>query len=286
MMEDKIIAACGNDCAACPRYTAHPYEKTDEELRKTAELWMKIGYRDHIVSNEEIACHGCKPENWCRYRVVKCCVDRGIKTCGECAEYPCDNIKDCFEVTKSFEPMCRKVCTDDEYERLKTAFFEKEKNLTGKMVKLDPVQKADIELLWRMQVEAFTDLLDKYQDFDLSPAAESIDKVIARFEQPWTKYYFIIAGGIKVGAIRVVDKQDGSRKRISPIWIMPEYRNKGYAQQAILAAEKIYGSDHWCLDTILQEKGNIHLYEKLGYHQTGQVDKINDRMDIVYYEKE
>ena len=282
---DKIIAACGNNCAACPRYTAHPYEKTDEELHHTAELWMRIGYRDHVVTNEEIACYGCKPENWCRYRVIKCCEDHGIKTCGECSEYPCDNIRECFAVTKSFEPMCRQVCTDDEYKRLEKAFFEKEKNLSDKKVKLDPVQKEDIESLWKMQVEAFTDLLDKYQDFDLSPAAESIDKVIARFEQPWTKYYFIIAGRIKVGAIRVVDKQDGSRKRISPIWIMPEYRNKGYAQQAILAAEKIYGSDHWCLDTILQEEGNLHLYEKLGYHQTGRLDKINDRMDIVYYEK-
>ena len=27
----KVIAACGNDCAACPRYVAHPYEKTDEQ---------------------------------------------------------------------------------------------------------------------------------------------------------------------------------------------------------------------------------------------------------------
>ena len=283
---DKIIAACGNDCVACPRYTAHPYEKTDEELHHTAELWMRIGYRDHVVTNEEIACYGCKPENWCRYRVIKCCEDHGIKTCGECSEYPCDNIRECFAVTKSFEPMCRQVCTDDEYKRMEKAFFEKEKNLSYKKVKLDPVQKEDIETLWRMQVEAFKDLLDKYQDFDLSPAAESIDKVIARFEQPWTKYYFIIAGRIKVGAIRVVDKQDGSRKRISPIWIMPEYRNKGYAQQAILAAEKIYGSDHWCLDTILQEEGNLHLYEKLGYHQTGRVDRINDRMDIVFYEKD
>ena len=282
---DKIIAACGNDCVACPRYTAHPYEKTDEELHHTAELWMRIGYRDHVVTNEEIDCYGCKPENWCRYRVIKCCEDHGIKTCGECSEYPCDNIRECFAVTKSFEPMCRQVCTDDEYKRMEKAFFEKEKNLSYKKVKLDPVQKEDIETLWKMQAEAFTDLLEKYQDFDLSPAAESIDKVIARFEQPWTKYYFIIAGRIKVGAIRVVDKQDGSRKRISPIWIMPEYRNKGYAQQAILAAEKIYGSDHWCLDTILQEEGNLHLYEKLGYHQTGRLDKINDRMDIVYYEK-
>ena len=74
--------------------------------------------------------------------------------------------------------------------------------------------------------------------------------------------------------IRVVDKKDGSRKRISPIWIMPKYRNKGYGQQAILAAEKIYGSDHWCLDTILQEEGNLHLYEKLGYYQTGRVIRL------------
>jgi GNAT superfamily N-acetyltransferase len=95
-----------------------------------------------------------------------------------------------------------------------------------------------------------------------------------------------VAVGIKVGVIRVVDKQDGSRKCISPIWIMPKHRNKGYAQQAILAAEKIYGSDHWCLDTILQEEGNLHLYEKFDYHQMGRVDKINDRMDIVYYKKD
>ena len=127
--EGKIIAACGNDCAACPRYTAYPYEKTEEELRHTAELWMKIGYRDHVVTNEEIACSGCKPENWCRYRVVKCCEERGIRNCGECGEYPCNNMKECFEVTKSFEPMCRKVCTDEEYRQLKKAFFEKEENL-------------------------------------------------------------------------------------------------------------------------------------------------------------
>ena len=130
MIEEKIIAACGNDCAACPRYNAYPYEKTDEELHHTAELWMKIGYRDHVVSNEEIACYGCKPENWCRYRVIKCCEDHGIKTCAECSGYPCDNIKECFEVTKTFEPMCRKVCTDDEYKILEKAFFEKEKNLS------------------------------------------------------------------------------------------------------------------------------------------------------------
>ena len=49
--------------------------------------------------------------------------------------------------------------------------------------------------------------------------------------------------------------------------------------------EKIHGSDNWCLDTILQETGNCYLYEKLGYKKTGVTEKINDYMDIVYYEK-
>jgi GNAT superfamily N-acetyltransferase len=153
-------------------------------------------------------------------------------------------------------------------------------------VELRAVKREDIETVWKMQVEAFSGLLEKYQDYDLNPAAEEMDKVLARFEQPETTFYFIIANGDKVGVIRIIDKKDGSRKRISPLWIMKEYRNKGYAQQAMIEAEKLYGADNWCLDTILQEKGNCYLYEKLGYHQTGKIDKINDRMDIVYYEKD
>ena len=154
-------------------------------------------------------------------------------------------------------------------------------NVTLRQAKRDEVQK-----IWEMQIEAFRELLEKYQDYDLSPGAEPVDKVIARFEQPWTKYFFIEAEGADIGVIRVVNKNDGSRKRISPLWIMKEYRGKGYAQDAILAVEDLYGADNWCLDTILQEKGNCHLYEKMGYHQTGRVEHINDRMDIVFYEKD
>ena len=152
-------------------------------------------------------------------------------------------------------------------------------------VTLRQAKREDLEKIWKMQTEAFAGLLEKYQDYDMSPAAEKIDKIIARFEQPWTTYFFIEAEGTDVGAVRVVDKKDGSRKRISPLWIMEEFRGKGYAQDAIRAVEDIYGEDNWCLDTILQEKGNLHLYEKMGYRQTDRIEHINERMDIVFYEK-
>lgn len=38
-------------------------------------------------------------------------------------------MRECFAVTKSFEPKCREVCTEEEYEQMKKAFFEKEENL-------------------------------------------------------------------------------------------------------------------------------------------------------------
>ena len=125
----RTIAACGNDCASCPRYTAHPFEKTEEELKRTAELWRDIGYRDCIMTSEETACHGCSPENWCRFGIISCCTGKGIRSCAECSDYPCDKLKECFTVTASFEPACRKACTDKEYESIKKAFFEKKENL-------------------------------------------------------------------------------------------------------------------------------------------------------------
>lgn len=47
---------------------------------------------------------------------------------------------------------------------------------------LKKATREDIETIWKMQVEAFTELLDKYQDFDMSPATESLEKIIAKFE--------------------------------------------------------------------------------------------------------
>lgn len=53
----------------------------------------------------------------------------------------------------------------------------------------------------------------------------------------------------------------------------------------IQLAEEIHGTENWMLSTILQEKGNCHLYEKMGYHQTGETKPVNDKLTLVFYEK-
>lgn len=144
----------------------------------------------------------------------------------------------------------------------------------------------DAELIWKMQIEAFSDLYEKYQDTDTSPATEPLEKILSRLRQCFTYYYIIEVDKNIVGALRVVNKKEkGSAKRISPIFILKKYRNMGIAQAAIIEAERIHGNDNWELDTILSEKGNCYLYEKMGFKSTGKTEKVNDKMTLVFYQK-
>lgn len=98
-------------------------------------------------------------------------------------------------------------------------------------------------------------------------------------------YYFIMLDNAKIGVIRVVKINDDIC-RISPIFIRPEFQNKGYAKIAMAEAERLYpGVKEWHIDTIKQENRLCHFYEKQGYKRTGKEEKIKDGMIIVYYIK-
>ena len=155
-------------------------------------------------------------------------------------------------------------------------------------MKIDLIRASlkDTKEIWEMQVKSFKNFLDKYQDFETNPANEPISNVEMRLKQNFTFFYFIFVDNKKVGAIRVVDyKERDKNKRISPIFVLPEYRNKGIAQSAIKICEEIHGNTNWELSTILEEKGNCYLYEKLGYYPTGKTQVINDRLTLIFYHK-
>ena len=154
-------------------------------------------------------------------------------------------------------------------------------------MKLVRVNIYDAENLWKMQIAAFQDLYAKYQDPETSLATETLEKTIMRLVQSYTYFYYITVDDTIVGAMRVIDhKEEGRYKFLSPIFIMKEFRGKGYAQQAIQLAEEIHGSSGWALDTILQEKGNCYLYEKMGYYQTGKTKIIKEHITLVFYKKD
>lgn len=153
-------------------------------------------------------------------------------------------------------------------------------------IRLEPVPLSDAETYLEMQKRAFAALLERYRDYDTNPACESLARTREKFAQPGRSFYYICHGETRVGAISVVDPADPTaRKRISPLFILPEYQRKGFARAAIREAERLHGAHNWALDTILQEEGNCRLYEKLGYRRTGETKEINERMTLVFYEK-
>mgnify|MGYP000160578628 CR=1 FL=1 len=143
----------------------------------------------------------------------------------------------------------------------------------------------DAQDMWALQKAGFAELLRKYQDVELNPACEPLERVQGRLMRTKGAAYFITAEGERVGAI-FVRWQDDGWKKLGPLWVLPAWQGRGIAQQAIRLVEEIHGSRCWVLDTILQEQGNCHLYEKLGYRRTGGTRVVNERMTLVDYVKD
>lgn len=116
---------CGDNCLCCPRYLA----KTDEALQKAAELWHKVGWRDHVVSNEEIKCTGCSSHKQCAYQLVDCIKEHEVDKCNQCPDYPCEKICSMLRRSDLYKAKCLDVCIEEEYRLLESAFFRKEENL-------------------------------------------------------------------------------------------------------------------------------------------------------------
>jgi len=153
-------------------------------------------------------------------------------------------------------------------------------------IKLRKAKRKDCELILDMQLTSFADLLETYQDYDISPGNETIDSIHRRYDQDFTDYHLIEYDSNTVGAVRVIRIERENACRISPIFILPEFQGKNIAQNVFKLLEDYYREYRiWRLDTILQEVGNCYLYEKLGYEQTGEYEEIKAGMTIVYYEK-
>ncbi|SHN54023.1 Acetyltransferase (GNAT) family protein [Paenibacillus sp. ov031] len=143
----------------------------------------------------------------------------------------------------------------------------------------------EASIIHEMQIKAFMPLLNKYKDYETSPANQTVEQIEDRINQSYTDYYLIREANIPVGAIRIV-KKENKIYRVSPIFILPDYQGRGIAQKVFSIIEDRYSDARiWELATISEEQRNCYLYEKLGYRQKGDTKKINDKMTIVIYEK-
>ena len=87
----EMTAPCGLDCFNCPVYLAN----FNEEIRKQ----LALGLKERGLSTDKVTCQGCRKENGiCPLgglmtepcKVFKCISSKGIESCAECDDFPCD----------------------------------------------------------------------------------------------------------------------------------------------------------------------------------------------------
>lgn len=152
-------------------------------------------------------------------------------------------------------------------------------------ITLEKAILTDAYLLHQLLVKTFLPLLEKYQDHATNPACEPIDKTIERINSPSRSFYKIKKNNQLVGGIAIKHTSDQSIW-IGPIFIDPFFQNEKIGQKAMLLIEKLFPDViKFELATLSKEARNIHLYLKLGYTLTNRKEKINDRLDLVFFEK-
>lgn len=112
MAEEKMIAFCGIDCAACPAYVG---TQTGDErlLAKTAEEWSTGEYP---LKPEDVICDSCTvagkrlPSFTSLCKMKDCCREKGIPNCAYCDEYACEDLKKLWDMVQSQDP--RKTLDD------------------------------------------------------------------------------------------------------------------------------------------------------------------------------
>lgn len=128
-------------------------------------------------------------------------------------------------------------------------------------------------------------MYQRYQDHELSPHNITYENMEWIFENE--HLYKVLYEDRLIGAIYVSKNPDKFHMKLHGIYVIPEFQNKGIGQKTIEFVESQYPDTlTWVLETPHDLHRNHHVYEKIGYIKTGQVDFVNDRLSIIHYKKE
>ena len=151
-------------------------------------------------------------------------------------------------------------------------------------IKLIKANLFDSKKLLEIQKICFAPHLERYQDYDTNPSMACIDDIKWQIQNE--NFYKIFYDDIWVGSINIRKLGGIGNYKLHIINILPEYQGKSIGQMAIKMVEDIFSdAKSWVLETLEDMPNNRHVYEKAGYKFTGKKEKINDKLTLVFYEK-
>ncbi len=102
----ELTAPCGLDCFNCPLYLANDNVEIRKQLAQGAQQYFPTSSYEELY--EKVACKGCRkrggvpPLGTEPCKVSKCISLKGIESCADCSDFPCDNLHPYAEMASMF----------------------------------------------------------------------------------------------------------------------------------------------------------------------------------------
>jgi Protein of unknown function (DUF3795) len=115
ILMEKMVAFCGLNCTGCDAFPANRSRMTLVEKKTAAEKWTELFGRGRTIKPDEMECDGClsgggKLWNRCRNcEVRKCGMEKQVKNCGYCRDYPCEKLNEIFIIAPTAKANLEKI---------------------------------------------------------------------------------------------------------------------------------------------------------------------------------
>ncbi len=150
-------------------------------------------------------------------------------------------------------------------------------------IRLLKAEDRDADALIRILKICFQPHWERYHD-ENNPVNTTAERMSRKIQSH--AYFKIFFGNHLAGLIEIIRLNDQGSYKLDTVCILPEYQNHGIGQAAIRLSEAMFpDAVEWTLQTLEDMPENRHVYENLGYQDTGEREKINEKLTLVFYRK-
>lgn len=145
-----------------------------------------------------------------------------------------------------------------------------------------PAYREDLKAILDLQKQCYLSEGKLYDDYSIPPLTQNMESIEADFDQGM----MFLKGTINekiIASVRGFVKNETAY--IGRLIVKEEFQNKKFGRKLMHFIEsQLNHCSRYELFTGSRSKGNIYLYEKLGYSEFKR-EKVNDKLTIVYMEK-
>jgi len=153
-------------------------------------------------------------------------------------------------------------------------------------IEIEQASHEDVELILQLQMRAYLSEAEIYNDYSIPPLIQSFNEIKQEFSQQ-----VFLKANTKRKRCKRWHQYNRFSARLSwqrnciywQLIVKPESQNKGIGKSH--AIERRHESaDRYELFTGHKSARNLHLYQKLGYHEFKRIT-VNDWLTTVFFEK-